>query len=160
MRRAGRADPDGRAADELRASTLARRYLRFGVRSVAQVRTHLQAHGVPLSVIGTVLADCKHRGWVDDRACAKLLAGRLAEQGYAAVAIRARLEAIRLVPDVVEAALAPWRSAAAELARAREAAERQRRRPRALGEPVRVARWLARRGFSPETIEQVVTLHE
>ncbi|MBI2885302.1 MAG: RecX family transcriptional regulator [Candidatus Omnitrophica bacterium] len=158
MRRASGGSTDVQA----RASALARRYLRFGVRSVAQVQTYLRAREVPPAVIEAVLVECRQRGWVDDRACAKLIAGRLAEQGYGVALIRARLAARELAPAAVEAALAPLASEGQELSRARAAARSRARTARAVapGEAARLARRLARRGFSPEIIEQTITRHE
>ena len=146
-----------------RARRLARRYLRFGVRSIHETRTHLQAAGIPARTIASVLVACARQDLVDDRACAKLWAARLADRGYAWGAVREQLLEKGLDPRVVTQVLAPLAARDPDASRARLLLEREIDRARAArtrasrrGLHARWARLLARRGFEPDLIDQVL----
>lgn len=145
-----------------RARRLARRYLRFGVRSIHELRAHLQASQVSDRTAASVIAACARQGLVDDRACAKLWAVKLADRGYAWAAVREQLLNKGLEPRVIAQVLAPLASREPDAARARLLLEREMDRGRAArGRTSRRrlhARWarlLARRGFEPDLIAQV-----
>ena len=133
-----------------RAWGLARRWLRFGTRSTAELRTYLRSQQVPHALIPVVVQRAGAAGLVDDRACAALWATRLADQGYAREAIRRRLEAKGL-------AIPPLQD---DESRAREVVQRVLRRPQAvrgLRLRRRLARLLAQRGFDSDLIDRVLT---
>jgi len=148
-------DPGG---DVERTLQLARRYLRFGARSTAQLRAHLEAHSLPASSIEDVLAACARRGWLDDAACAKLWVTMLAERGYAWAAIRDQLLTKGLNAGLIDRALQPLHSLADDERRARQLIQ-HRLRGRAIRTAqvrAQMARLLARRGFDRDLIEQLV----
>jgi len=131
------------------AWNLARRWLRFGTRSTAELRTYLRGKQVPPALIPGVVQRAGAAGLVDDRACAALWATRLADQGYAREAIRRRLEAKGLAIPLQDD----------DESRAREVVQRVLRRPQTLqGLRLRrrLARLLAQRGFDSDLIDRVL----
>jgi len=130
-----------------------RRYLRSGVRSVAEVRAFLDRRGLPAEAIDAVIADCRRQGALDDQAYARLAAEHWARQGYAGRAIRQRLAA-KGVPDaLVVEAIARLTNEEGDAERATRLLSQPRWRR---AEPSRQARWLAARGFDDELIERIV----
>jgi SOS response regulatory protein OraA/RecX len=154
--------------DSRRALALARRYVRFGTRSTAEVRTYLQQQHVPQRLIERLIADWSREGLLDDRACAKLLATHLADRGYAWATIHEQLLAKGLDQDLVTQVIAPLEARADDATRARALVvqlrgRRREHRPRNLpasrrsAQAGRVARFLAQRGFDSELIDRVLT---
>ena len=135
-----------------RILALARRYLRYGTRSTAQLRAYLDARHLPPSLRDALIAQCMREGLLDDAACTKLWATQLRERGYALGAIREQLLEKGLPLDRIESALAALRveaddaQVAAALVRARRSSQ-----------PQRLARWLAARGFDEDVIAELVS---
>ena len=144
------------ADDPRRALVLARRYVRFGTRSIAEVRTYLQQQHVPQRLIERLIADCSREGLLDDRACAKLLATHLADRGYAWATIHEQLLAKGLDQRLVTQVLAPLEARADDATRARALVVQLRGRRREHRPRNRVARFLAQRGFDSELIDRVL----
>ncbi|MBI3088427.1 MAG: RecX family transcriptional regulator [Candidatus Omnitrophica bacterium] len=138
------------------------------MRSAHELRAHLQASRVPERAGASIVAACARQGLVDDRACAKLWATRLADRGYAWAAVREQLLEKGLEPRLVAQVLAPLAAREPDASRARLLLERERDRGRASrrrlprhstewrGLRARWARLLARRGFEPDLIAQVL----
>lgn len=129
------------------------RYLRSGVRSVAEVRAFLGRWGLPAEDIDAVIADCRRQGALDDQAYARLAAEHWARQGYAGRAIRERLAAKGVAEALVAEAIARLTSEEDDAGRAARLLSQPRWRRAG---PGRRARWLAARGFDEELIERVV----
>ena len=144
--------------DTQRAAALARRYLRCGTRSTAQLRAYLEARHLPPSLTDTLIAQCTREGLLDDAVCAKLWARTLRERGYALAAIREQLLAKGLAASVSDPALAVLRAEASDAQVAAEMAQRQRqkRASAAASQPQRLARWLATHGFDEEMIGELI----
>ena len=140
-----------------RARGLAQRYLRYGVRSTEELRAHLRDRGVGQRIIEPVLVVCTQRGLLDDRACARLWAVRLADRGYAAAAIRERLLAkglnVTQLPSI-SASLQTASDADRAQLLVRDRLRRGARRDPRLRH--RLARLLAQRGFDPDLIDQIL----
>lgn len=108
--------------------------------------------------IEQVLDDCEARGWLDDRRFADMYARQRLEQGYGPVRILGELQqrGVHHSPDCLAAMTeADWRRRAVAL--------RERRFGLSdLGddwpEKTRQARFLSRRGFSHEQIEQALSV--
>ncbi len=143
------------AGDDARSvcSTLPR-YLRTRVHSAREAADYLRRRGVPPQAALRAVAECRARGLLDDRACARLWAGHWARQGYAASAIRLKLVAKGLADEVISEAARAYGAPAEEEARARLVAEAARRRGARQAD--RLARALAARGFEADLIERVV----
>ncbi|MBI2104209.1 MAG: RecX family transcriptional regulator [Candidatus Omnitrophica bacterium] len=159
------------SADEAQAALAALpRYLRTRVRSAREAADYLIRRGVPPQAALRAVADCRARGLLDDRACARLWAEQWARRGYAASAIRLKLAARGLPDEVIADATRAYGAPADEEARARLAAAAARRRgARQAGLPAapkkdltraaqagRLARGLAARGFEADLIERIV----
>lgn len=144
------------------AFALARRYLRFGTRSTAQLRTHLTARQVATPVAEAVLAACHRQGFLDDWACAKLWVTTLAERGYARAAIHEHLRAKGLDEAILEPLLTPRGPSDEDAARARAvvharlAHQGRGRSDSAHRRRDRLARLLASRGFDSDLIERIL----
>ena len=95
-----------------------------------------------------VVASLADAGIVDDRRAARARAVSLVERGWGDAAIEARLEAEGFEGEAISAAV---EDVAPEAERAAAVAARE-------PDQVRAARLLARRGFSPDTIEETVGL--
>lgn len=150
-----------------RAWGLARRWLRFGTRSTAELRTYLRSKQVPHALIPIMVQRAGAVGLVDDRACAALWATRLADQGYAREAIRRRLEAKGLaVPlqdddesrarEVVQRVLSLAGARDPRPGIPRPRAEGRGQTIRGLRLQRRLARLLAQRGFDSDLIDRVL----
>lgn len=137
---------------------MAFRYLRSGTRSTAQLRAHLAARETPGRLIERLVVECSRKGWLDDRACARLWATTLAERGYAQAAIRSQLADKGLEPSLINQAVAAQVADTDEM-RARAIAQAQvrgrSRRDRRLRS--RLVRRLSSRGFDAESIDRILT---
>lgn len=137
---------------------LARRYLRFGTRSRAQLRRYLTTRNVPEPVMERLLAICAREGLVDDRAGARLWAATLADRGYAQAAIRHQLSERGFDDTAIDQALNALHRHGDDEERARLAAAAAWQR--ASGSPIQrrasVARRLARRGFDSDLIGRLL----
>jgi regulatory protein len=147
----------GRQLDRATARTLGRELRRAGAlaratralaardRSRRSLEERLAAAGVAAEPRREALEALERVGLVDDARFALRRAAALAERGQSDAAIRFDLER-QGVPDAVAtdalAALEPERE------RARRLAERR-------GRGAKTARWLAARGFEPDTVEEV-----
>lgn len=148
-------------ADEAqRARTLARRYLRTGLRSVRQLHDYLRTHEVSEHTTRTILARCARAGQLDDKACAKLWATHLADQGYAWASIREQLQLKGLDGRLAGGVVDRLQSHDPDERRARllvqERLARHAAASRADRFRGRLARLLARRGFDPDLIGRVL----
>jgi len=143
------------ADDSSRALRLARRYLRFGTRSTAQLRAFLRTRYVPEGLIESVTATCLRERLLDDRACATLWANTLAERGYAVAAVREQLLAKGLDTTLVKQVLARLCTHADDAQRARLVVQTYVRRHAEPGRR-RLARLLSQRGFDADLIEQIL----
>ena len=130
-------------ARALAARALARRDL-----PARRLRERLERAGVPPTTAKAMVARLAAVGLVNDARLAHARAEALASRGYGDAAIAARLEAEQLPEECVRAALAVLPP---ESERARGLAAPGQ-------EASAVARRLARRGFAPETVEDVVGL--
>jgi regulatory protein len=106
----------------------------------------LRARGIAPEPGAEAVAELVRAGIVDDERLARARAGALAERGWANAAIEARLEREKIATRIVRQALAELPS------------ERERAGQLVRGVPDRRAAWklLGRRGYAPETIEDVV----
>ena len=142
------------AGDKARILVALPRYLRTKVRSTREAVGYLRRRGVPPQQASRAVAECRTRGLLDDRACARLWADHWARGGYAASAIRLKLAAKGLPDGVIEDVTRPYGAPAEEEARARRVVDASRRRgTRQAG---RLARRLAARGFEADLIERIV----
>ena len=140
------------------ALQLARRYLRFGTRSSAELRAYFSSRGVAEAEGEAVLTECARLGWINDEACATLWATTLAERGFAWRAVRERLLAKGLDAELIARVIRPFATQATDEHRA-SVLVRDRLRGRRLADPrerSRVARLLTARGFDHELIERVL----
>lgn len=114
--------------------------------SAVRLRQRLDARGIASQEAEAAVETLSAAGVVDDDRLARSRARALAERGWGDAAVAARLEQEGLPPQAVTGALA-------EIPAERERAAELRART-----PDRRALWrlLARRGFAPETIEDVV----
>jgi len=135
-----------------------RRYLRYGTRSVSELRAHLASRGVSEDAIADVVCACERAGALDDRVCAKLIAAARAAKGYASGSIREHLAGKGLARGVVESAVRSIQAETTDEERARTVV--RTRLSRRLEASVRLrlslARVLARRGFDEELIDRVL----
>jgi SOS response regulatory protein OraA/RecX len=134
-----------RRAEALEAATrtVARRDV-----SARRVRERLAARGVRPATAESAVATLADAGVLDDRRTARSRAHALAERGWGDAAVAARLAEEGFGAGDVQsalAALAPERERAGAVAAAAD-------------DPRSAWRLLARRGFAPETIEDVVGL--
>ena len=147
----------GRTLDREAARTLGRELRRSGAlaratralaahdRSRRALDERLAAAGVPAAPRREALDTLAGAGLVDDARFAAGRAAVLAERGHGDAAIRFDLERQGVPDELVAdalAALEPERERAKRLALRR-------------GRGVRTARWLAARGFEPDTVEEV-----
>jgi len=137
-------------AELLRAEALESAARALARRDLARKRVseRLRRRGVPPATEKAVLATLTSAGLVDDGRVALARARALAGRGWGDAAIAARLEEEGLGAAEAAAGLAEL---APDRARAAELVGRERDR-------ARVARSLTRRGFAPETVEDVVGL--
>ncbi len=114
--------------------------------SAGRLRQRLDARGIAPQEAVAAIETLSAAGVVDDERLARSRARALAERGWGDAAVEARLEQEGIRREAVTGALD-------ELP-----AERERAAELAARTPDRVALWrlLARRGFAPETIEEVV----
>ena len=145
--------PRNDAEQRLLASAI--RYAGTGVRSSRQVLALLRRAGASSREAQRLVAACRARGLVDDRASTRLWAEQWARRGYAWSAIRVKLSGKGFADGDIVAAARHLGTTADDAARAREVAASSRRRvPRATAQ--RLARLLASRGFDADLIEHVV----
>ncbi|HLY93750.1 MAG TPA: RecX family transcriptional regulator [Gaiellaceae bacterium] len=147
----------GRTLDRETARTLARELRRSGAlaratralaardRSRSALDERLAAAGVAAEPRREALETLERAGLVDDARFAAGRAAALAERGHGDASIRFDLERQGLSDELVADALAALEP---ERERARRLAERRGRGPK-------TARWLAARGFEPDTVEEV-----
>lgn len=144
-------------ANDARTQQSALRYLRTGTRSAAELQRFLQSRGIAPTRIRTLLTEGRRRGWLDDAACAALVATSLSDRGYAARLIAQRLAAKGLGDSLIARTLARLNadvddaSRALAFVRARAGGRRTDDRLRA-----RLGRALAARGFDADLISQVL----
>ena len=138
--------------------TAALRYARTGVRSTRDVLAYLERRGASPRIAARILTQCRTLGLIDDRAAARLWAGQWARRGYAASAIRLKLQAKGFETRVSDQAAARAGPASDDdETRARLLVSSSLRRHGAgLGRSQRLARVLASRGFEPELIERLL----
>jgi regulatory protein len=129
---------------------LAARALRHRDRSRRDVDDRLARAGVDDAARSDALDTLERIGYVDDGRFARTRAAALAGRGYGDAYIRADLEDQGVPADGIEEALA---ALPAETARAAALVARS-------GRDARTAARLARKGFTLETLEQVVDLDE
>jgi SOS response regulatory protein OraA/RecX len=128
------------------ANEVALRALRTRDLSVAELEQRLVARGVDKDDAATTIAALVRTGLVDDTRLAERRAAALADRGAGDSLIRHRLRAMGIDRDLIEdvvAALAP------EQVRALRIVERR-------GAGARTARYLAGKGFSEESVRDVV----
>jgi regulatory protein len=116
-------------------------------RSERDLRDVLERKGVGEREREEAVATLRRHGAVDDGRFAHGRASALAERGLGDAAIAFRLERDGIDPETTAPALAALEP---ERERARRLAERR-------GAGARTARWLATRGFAPESIEAAVS---
>lgn len=151
---------DSLSLDEInkKARGYALRLFKFRPRSEAELKDKLLQHGYSPEVSALVVGEFKTLGFVDDAAFARAwLQSRLKKYGYRRVSLE--LLRLGLAKDLIAAAWAQIRGDYDELAIARDIAGRRVRLYKGL--PVvkskkRLMDYLARRGYSAETINKVV----
>jgi regulatory protein len=129
------------AAIERAVGALARRD-----HSAAELGAKLARAGVSERAQAEAVETLERVGYVDDGRFARDRAVRLAERGYGDDWIRSDLEARGVAPGAAEAALAALEPEE----------ERAARTASNVGDAVRRARLLARRGFSEDAIERIL----
>ena len=139
-----------------RAWQHAARLLAVRPRSAAEIRRRLRRRGYADEVVEATLARLRAAGWLDDAVFARQwVENRLAFRPRSRALLRAELRQKGVDEAAIEAALAP----VDDEALAWDAAQRALRRYRGLPWPVfarRLSAYLARRGFSPGLVRQVV----
>jgi SOS response regulatory protein OraA/RecX len=128
-------------AVSLGARTLARRE-----RSEQRVREALERRGFSGGVGEEAVGALRRVGAVDDERFASTRAAARAERGFGDAAIAYELDREGVARELVQAALAALEP---EARRAERLADRR-------GRDLRTARWLARRGFAPDSIEAAI----
>lgn len=146
--------------EQTRALRHARQYLRFSPRSVAEVEDYLRQRGYAAPAVSFVLQHARQQGWLDDRACAKLLAVRLADHGWAWRAIHEQLLAKRFDPSVIQEIANTLDLPGTDEQRARTMLHDAGSRPSGPASRSRVARRLAQRGFDADLIERLLPSFE
>ncbi|HVH52303.1 MAG TPA: RecX family transcriptional regulator [Gaiellaceae bacterium] len=147
----------GRTLDRETARTLGRELRRSGAlvratralaardRSRRALDDRLAAAGVPAEPRREVLEILEDAGLVDDARFAAGRAAALAERGHGDTAIRFDLERQGVPDELIQEALTALEP---ERERAKRLADQR-------GRGVKTARWLAGRGFEPDTVEEV-----
>ncbi|HET8895614.1 MAG TPA: RecX family transcriptional regulator [Gaiellaceae bacterium] len=135
----------GRELRRSRALARATRALAMHDRSRRVLDERLANAGVPAEPRREALETLARAGLVDDARFAASRAAALAERGQGDAAIRFDLERQGVPDELVAEALAALEP---ERERAQRLAERR-------GRGVKTARWLAGRGFEPDTVEEV-----
>ena len=135
----------------------AARYTRTGVRSVNEVRAYLEGRKVPSPIAGRVIEELTARGFLDDRACARLWGEHWARRGYAWAAIRSKLSTKGLDERTIDEAAQHLGRPSQDDARARGVVAQRTHRSADRRERTRLARALASRGFDPDLIERVLS---
>jgi SOS response regulatory protein OraA/RecX len=128
-----------------RAGAVAGRALARRDLTVHELEERLERAGVPVALAGETTAAAVFVGVVDDERFARRRAEQLAERGYGDAAIAARLEAAGVAEELVRAAVEALESEP----------ERARRLADGGADPRKTVQLLARRGFDPDTIEEV-----
>ena len=136
----------------------ARRFVARGTRTERDLRAYLERQPAAAGKAAEVFERLRQSGWVDDRACARLLAEDDARRGYAWGAARQRLQARGLAAATVEAAVRPLERQATDRERAAELARAEAERLQRIGRPVArmrasLLRYLARRGFDEAVVD-------
>lgn len=128
-----------------RAAAVAGRALARRDLTAVELEARLERAGVPAALAGETTAAAVSVGVVDDERYARTRADQLAERGWGDAAIAARLEAAGVGEGLVRGAV--------------EGLEPERERARRLADGTadarRTTQLLVRRGFDPETIEEV-----
>ena len=128
-----------------RAGAVAGRALARRDLTVQELAVRLERAGVSAELAGETTAAAVSTGVVDDARFARSRAEQLAERGQGNALIAARLEAAGVADDVVRTTV--------------EALEPERERALRVAEgapnPRKAVQLLARRGFDPDTIEEV-----
>ncbi len=135
----------GRELRHSRALARATRALSVSDRSRRALDERLAAAGVGAEPRREALETLERAGLVDDARFAAGRATALAERGHGDAAIRCDLERQGLASELVAEAIAALEP---ERERALRLAERRGRGPK-------TARWLAGRGFEPDTVEEL-----
>jgi regulatory protein len=125
------------------ALAVAGRALRARDMSRTSLAVRLERAAVAPAAVEASLRALEHAGALDDERFARGRAESLAGRGYGDAAIRRDLEAHGLVRDIVDSAMDPLEP---EPERARQVVERR-------GTGPRTARFLAGKGFGPESCE-------
>ena len=128
------------------------RYARTGARSTRELRAFLTRRGIAPGTARWILAECRLRGLLDDRACARLWAEHWARAGYAGAAIRLKLAAKGLEGSAIAPIMESMARASDDEARARLVVAQQGSRGGRAG----ISRRLAARGYEPDVIERVL----
>lgn len=128
------------------ANEVALRALRTRDLSVAELEQRLVERGVGEEHAATTIAALVRTGLVDDARLAERRAAALADRGAGDSLIRHRLRALGIDRDLIEDAVA---ALAPEQERVLRILERR-------GAGPRTARYLAGKGFSEETVREVV----
>ena len=115
---------------------------------------YLRRQGISVRAAARAVRAYQAQGLLDDQAAARLWADHWARQGYAAAAIRAKLEARGFSARAIGDAAARSGLAAEDESRARAVIAARRRTGR--GDRARLARVLGSRGFDPDLIERLL----
>lgn len=148
----------------LRARNAAVRLLAIRPRSIAELRLRLRRTGVPETHAGAVVRDLLEAGYLDDLSFARAwIAARLRANRRGLRGLRLELRekgvAAAIIEQAIREACGEEGSAAVEARAARAIVERRLRAYAHLGTDARcrrVAGLLERRGFSSETIAQLL----
>jgi regulatory protein len=142
----GRARTLARELRRTEALQVAGRALRHRDLSASRLSERLRQRGIGAEARVEALETLSRSGLVDDERFARSRARALAERNYGDAAIRHELEAQRVAPELIEAAVADL---AGEDDRAARVIARRGKSPKTL-------RYLAGRGFDPDVLEQAL----
>lgn len=153
------------AAEELHlAKEKALRYIRYRIRSEREVRTKLREHEFPPAVIDATTASLKSSGMLNDRNFAEAFVHDLLMKKPAGEAfIRRKLQLYGIAKNIIDDVVREHLGSDEQFQLARAAARKHMKRyrlarkgPVQLKQRKRLADFLARRGFSWQTISSVV----
>jgi regulatory protein len=150
-----------RSCERLEARLAATRWLARRPRSRAELARYLKTKGFAAATVEAVLEELQRLGHLSDEQYARTLAEELVRRGRGGpAALRAKLRQRGIAAPLAEQAVAEVMEGVDERELARQIA--RKRLPVVAQLPLPVARrrlyaFLARRGFSPETIASVVS---
>jgi SOS response regulatory protein OraA/RecX len=133
---------------------IAKKYLRFGIRSAEELRAYLRARNISEKLIKSVALFFEQQSWINDAACAKISAENLARKGYPIGAIKQRLLDKQIREELIETALRPFEKTG-DIAIARQLIQENPSHVKTSKMKLKLLSKLKRRGFDEDTIEKI-----